>query len=260
MRVHVLDYWFSDSRPIRSLQIRMLNQAVRRGGRGAHMSTSPSMQQFMKEKLSIPNIVISNCCDFPEEPRKVSPPSSSGLSILYAGNLTPNRYVTLSMLAAEIQKRGLTQLTMDVYAPQEQVDAFAERMDSSIHLHPAVAAKEVAGILAKADVLLHAESFKPADRKFAMYSLSTKIAEYVSVLKPIVYYGPMEIGVARFLSEYGIGLASDDVDFIVSGLQRLMEDPSFYLQHIHTNLDKSRELFGTPQVQRRLFECLGQKG
>ena len=80
--------------------------------------------------------------------------------------------------------------------------------------------------LQQADFLLHVESFDEDDINFFKYSLSTKIPEYLSVGRPIICYGPKNVGTVEYLNNRKLGIVSDDVEELIIQLKAVIGNDS----------------------------------
>ena len=92
-----------------------------------------------------------------------------------------------------------------------------------------------------------------------MYSLSTKIAEYLSKGKTIVYYGPKNVGVARFLSDYGMGYVVDDATQAIEKIEQLISNCD-YDKKSEQLMSKARTFFDKEIVQNKFHEfCVNEE-
>ena len=61
--------------------------------------------------------------------------------------------------------------------------------------------------LARADILLHVESFEEKEKNYFRLSMSTKIPEYLSVGRPVLVVGPDDIGSVEYIRQNHVGYA-----------------------------------------------------
>jgi hypothetical protein len=110
-------------------------------------------------------------------------------------------------------------------------------------------AAEVPVMLAKADVLVHVESFDYSSRRSTVLSMSTKIPEYLSSGGCIMAIGPKDIASIRYLKETksAIVVTKFGDDAILAALKKVALDQTFRRQlranawkTAHTNHEEGR--------------------
>lgn len=247
--VHTLDNWFSENSLILRLQMREMGKCIAKGGK--HLAGSPAMARWLASQYTGDFIFISNC----STPCEVAEPiatEESGKVYLYSGNLTPRRFESLNILADQLRVGN----KLVVYAPFSQMKLI-DQLDERIEVHQAVSQIEMPQVINSADVLVHVESFDECARKFAKYSLSTKIGEYLMYEKPILYYGPFDVGVADFLNSLDIGLRAESLDDLRDAIRQI-EGGQSLVGLIQRQIEVGEKLFRTENVRKRLYESINE--
>lgn len=249
---HTLDNWFSDNLFRRFLETRSLKAAFKKSD--MHLAASPLMVRFLHEKFHVNSTFISNCIPYTNN-HPVSISGNNEKLMIYTGNLTPDRYTSLNDVVSTLHKLS-SKITLHVYAPIDQINEFKGRIDSSIVLHNSVAQKQVKAIISEADFLLHVETFEKEHQNFIHYSLSTKIAEYLAVKKPLIYYGPLNVGVADFLLENKIGFVTDSCEDLLKILKFLISSPEIYQTVSEDGFQKGYGYFDSFVVRLKFFNII----
>jgi hypothetical protein len=88
---------------------------------------------------------------------------------------------------------------------------------------------EIPAIQRDADVLVHAEGFDEATRRYTRLSFSTKIAQYLAAGRCVFAYGPEELASVRYIRDSGAGIAQTDEspNTLRASLSRAILDVSF---------------------------------
>jgi glycosyltransferase involved in cell wall biosynthesis len=86
-------------------------------------------------------------------------------------------------------------------------------------------ATQIAEIYAKADILLHMESFDKRAIASTKYSFSTKIPEYLSANKCVLAVGPDEVASVRYLADFACVIS--DSSLLSSALSKLIDDKEY---------------------------------
>lgn len=147
---------------------------------------------------------------------------------LYAGGMHLERYKALLDFADEVEKYRRAngkEVEFSIYTGQDNIDAFGHFFEgfTSTTLHPAVSHDQIKGIYESADALIHVESMSMLNSDFSKYSISTKIPEYLSTGKPVVFYGPDMLYLFHFLKKNEIALVAKEKQELASIITTLVE-------------------------------------
>jgi glycosyltransferase involved in cell wall biosynthesis len=178
--------------------------------------------------------VIANAIDidrFPAPPSRFKTASASrSLTLGHVGRVSGGRVLGfLEILAAlnVLTCRGIrTRLEL---LGVSQRDLPAELRNSPIvHCEPDVSDARVSRLGTEADALLHIESFDPRENSWFRLSLSAKLPLYLALGRPIVAYGPRDLGSIGYVESGGCGVvvAEQGLDALVLALQQLIDEPT----------------------------------
>jgi len=176
--------------------------------------------------------------------------------IIYAGGLHLNRFKQLIELAREMENYNQSynyKYKLLVYTSNSDKGLYEKlfiKFDCVTFMEQ-VKHEHIFDVYNEADALLHVESETIQNIDYIKYSVSTKISEYLSSGKPLIYYGPSNIYLFELLSDNKIAIIIDKNKPIMKQIERianaeLMSDLtdraySFYLSHF--TIDNARSTF-----------------
>lgn len=220
-----------------------------------HMVASPKMEEFMHKKYGGNYTFVINCCRYP--PYKCNNKSQI-MKVVYTGGLMLERYLILDEIAKCINMLNSENVRFElhIYAPLSHIQGYKDLMQREIIFHESVKHEEVFNILTESDILVHVESFNPNVIKFTKYSLSTKIPEYIAAARPLIYFGPINTGVAEFLFENKIGISVDSIKGLEQQLLLLYQDDEYYEAVAFEAYSKGKGYFDIKVMQSQINRCL----
>ncbi len=145
-----------------------------------------------------------------------SPPRARGsVRLTYVGGLHLNRSRSLLDIACALeliagrQEGAVPRVEFVIYTqPRFAREARAmESQASIVKFGGALQPHEVACVLRASDIVIHVESFDRRSRRYARFSVSTKIPECMAAGRPILAYGPGEVASIRYVGATGCGIA-----------------------------------------------------
>lgn len=209
---HCEDYCFKNTNP-HSLgyraYIRGLKRSVDRLMRCASLAiyNSDALRYLYEKHYNTPSVVAYMSTsviarekrEMPEEP-----------VFSYMGNLSLGRDVAIAAVAevlAEVNSRA----RIDIYT-QTLPDGFAERIAQTGNLNYCgfINYDKCREVMAKSDVILHAESFDEMTKKDLRIAFSTKIADSLASGVPFFVYAPRGIASVEYLLECGGAVVATD--------------------------------------------------
>lgn len=132
------------------------------------------------------------------------------MTIGYYGSLALGRdeqLISLANLLREIDLPQEVKVILDVYTFSPTTSKTIRKFDESgIILHNGLNQEKMKSSIKEHDILLLVESDKRRYTNLTMLSFSTKITEYMIMSRPILAYGPSEIGSMYFITENGCGV------------------------------------------------------
>lgn len=258
--IHTLDDWIStqfENDYLTSIPFRSCNKLLKKilNNDIKHLVASPKMEDYMKEKYGGKYSFVMNCCDFTPYIKIDKNPI---MKIVYTGGLMLERYLVLDKIASSIKKLNENEkiFELHIYAPASHIELYNESFNSEIFFHYSVSSKEVNNILMKSDILIHVESFSDNVIGFTKYSLSTKIPEYLASGKPLIYFGPNNVGVGEFLFKNDIGISvENEIDF-EKALLSFYEDDDVYYMKGYEGYYKGRKVFDKLIMRKKMTDSL----
>lgn len=218
---------------------------------------SEEMREAYREIFKADGCVIRNFSV--EKNRENTEPatndSSDCLTMVYAGGLHYNRWKVLSEIAkelADINSANQIKCFLKIYSAQNISDDIVEKLNiaGGAEFCGGASASEISKVYAKADILLHVESFDKKAIASTKYSFSTKIPEYLSADKCVLAVGPDEVASIRYLSD--IACTVSCISELNEMLKKLINDED-YRKSIEVNCGKHYEKDFSAERQK---ECL----
>lgn len=185
---------------------------------------SPSMKLAYEKKLKIKCYTLMNSF----EP-SISINHSSEHDILhfiYAGGLHLERWKSLREIAMVIKNLNIKAI-MDVYTNNHEYKSQFEGLP--VVFHEYVAHDKIQEVYMKSDLLIHVERYNKELTPFFKYSISTKIPEYLSVGKPLLFYGPKQIGLYSYLAENHAAYLAYDKESLISTIKTFIKKENLEL-------------------------------
>lgn len=219
---------------------------------------SDEMKNAYKDIFSLDGYVVRNFSA--ERTTGVSDEQSKRndeLVMVYAGGLHYNRWKVLLEIAhalKEINRTSETKCFLKIYSAQNISSKITDSLtvEGASEFCGGAPASQIADIYAKADILLHVESFDKKAVASTKYSFSTKIPEYLSANKCVLAVGPAEVASVRYLADFAC-VISDGV-LLSSALAKLIGD-SGYRDRVRVDCAERYERDFTREKQK---ECLNK--
>jgi glycosyltransferase involved in cell wall biosynthesis len=130
--------------------------------------------------------------------------------VTYVGGLHLGRWQSLLDIGAALealQSEGHDAELLIYTQPRFESEAKRLSLPGVIRVVGSLAPSDVPAVLRSADILVHVESFNSRARKYARYSISTKIPECMGASRPVLAYGPDELASIRYVSNSGAGVS-----------------------------------------------------
>jgi glycosyltransferase involved in cell wall biosynthesis len=266
---HFMDDWVSTKyagRPDLCIQrchlLRSLRKVMEIAPLG--MAISDLMAAEYSASYGIPFCSFMNCTDVPPE-REPAPPSDSKTEVrlVYVGGLHLGRWRALKEMGAAlaaVNAEGHAGRVF-VYGPAQDLAKYGRRLAGpGIEVAGSLGQNEVAGVLARAHVLVHVESFGRADRRSTRLSMSTKIPQYAAAGRPLLCYGPGEVASLRFIAENECGLVigSQERSELIQALRRMLQDAELRNRLGRNAWTTARQKFDAAEVRGRFRSAIAQ--
>lgn len=177
--------------------------------------------------------VMLNAVSDPMIPSKTQ---EDAISMIYAGNISINRWKTLLAigLALDIINRSdeAFSVKLYVYTPNKPEDEILHQFakSDSIVFGGSLNTEEIKDCMKTADYLVHVESFDKKMRQITRLSISTKIPEYLAANRCIFAVGPTDVASMKYLSENHVAITSNssDPENIAHALLQVLQNHNSY--------------------------------
>jgi len=151
------------------------------------------------------------------------------LQFVYAGNLLYGRDEVLSVIAKCLDdiNRDSKKAELSIYTNTNITSKISKSLniDGSSTLYSARPYDEIMGVMRRADVVLHVESFEPEQIKLVRYSFSTKITDCMQSGSAMMVIGPKGIASVEYPRKIDGVFVVDDLSLIGTTLREIVKDP-----------------------------------
>ena len=231
----------------------------------AWIMISEELQERMAQRYRIrckPTLVAHNPVDLQRHEPPVAMPRRSGrFRVVYAGSVQTMHLDGLLAVAEAIHRLRVAGHDIELIL---HTAPWFERYYSDhwtrwgVVMGGLIPYDDLFSVLRDADLLLVALSFKPELAHMAMYSLLTKITDYMATGVPLMVCGPDGSASVNFVNRWSCGLTCDtnDVGRISDLLCKQLNRPERNAQLAARAYQVLRSEFSTEPVQRRLYDFL----
>jgi glycosyltransferase involved in cell wall biosynthesis len=231
----------------------------------AWVMISDELRQKMAERYRVPckpTLVAHNPVDIRGHAPPTPMPRRSGrFRVVYAGSVQTMHLDGLLAVAEAIHRLRI--FGHDIELVLHTAPWFERRYKDhwvrwGVVMGGLVPYDNLPGVLQGADLLLVALSFEPALAHMAMYSLLTKITDYMATGVPLLACGPAGSASLNFVNRWECGLTCDtnDVSHISGLLREQLGRPERNTELATRAYRVLQSEFSTKQVQRRLYDFL----
>lgn len=152
--------------------------------------------------------------------------------ISYVGGLHLNRYKSLMEIAKAIDiinSDKSMHLILKIFTDEKSINRYSDKLMKyhCVELHEYVPHDKIVEIYKISNILVHIETFDLEYRSFIMYSLSTKISEYLASGRAIFLYAPNDIFVSEYLKQNNAAETVSDKDKLVGAIKHLLFDEQY---------------------------------
>ena len=176
-------------------------------------------KKYHKEFLALMNPI----CDI-KDPADIVEEQKKNLIFIYGGALTLNRWKGLYDIAKTIKENNPNNV-FEIYAPGDQITDEIQTLFHGIEtvIMPYLPYREIIEKYDQADVLVLSCPSGKINSRFAGYSLSTKIPEYMSRGKPILAYTEDEQYVLQYIEKNNAGIVIRDKNKLNDAINKLYD-------------------------------------
>ena len=181
---------------------------------------------------------------------------NSPLRLAYAGNLLYGRLDTIKVIinALKVINSNGCKAVLEVYSNtpvnlNEKKQLFDDINAFYMGVRPY---EEIKGILNKADIVLHVESFEKEQIEAVKYSFSTKIIDCLQSGSPVMGIGPSGIASIEYLRKVDGALVIDDPSYINGALSDLINEQGSLVDRARDTREYAIENHEIHRVRQRL--------
>lgn len=188
------------------------------------LAISDEMAKVYTKEYKINHLPLMNSIDVASFKCNEDIINSTPFKFIYAGGLHLERYkslIDIGLVIDKLNKVNKTKAKLLIYTGIDNIKMYKTELKKCkcIDLHEAIPHANIKELYENANVLIHVESSTLEKNDFFKYSISTKIPEYLSTERPILFYGPDSIYLYRFLNENDIAYTANNksqLEFIIN--------------------------------------------
>lgn len=189
------------------------------------------------------------------------------VNIVYAGAVYHANDDALRNLVEAIRRTGRKDIRFHIYTSQTELE-LKERgvTGSAVICRSHITAAEIPGVLRQADILFLPLAFNCPIPEVIRTSAPGKMAEYLSVARPILVHAPRDSFCSWFFNKHGCGVVVDQYDpaLLAEQIELILASKEMQKRLGERARKVSEEFFRIEEVQRAFVEgiqtVLGRKG
>jgi hypothetical protein len=223
------------------------------------------MAEEYEKRYRVPFTPLMQCDDserfnaFAREKRA----DTGTVGIVYSGSLALDRWKALVELAtvAEILRGDGFSITITAYAPFIPKEAGGKLAKMpTLSLCGALPDGHVPHVLSTAKVLFLPESFEPMMRSYTRLSVSTKAHLYMMSGRPILVYGPPEIGTVDYArrEKWGYVVDRQGLEPLAIALKRMLTERDLCDTLVKRGFEVAARNHDGKTVRKRLHSALSE--
>jgi hypothetical protein len=181
------------------------------------------------------------------------------LRMVYTGKLIIGREKSLAAISLALEEinRGKIKITLDIYSPDVVDSQIMKLLNSNGVVHRgSVPLHEVAGIQAKADVVVFVESLEAEFRQVARLSFSTKLTDYFRSGKCIFAIGDKTIAPIDYLKRNDAAIIVSEYHEILPKLKLLVDNPELVAEYSRKGFDCGKRNHDVKIVRHNLISTI----
>lgn len=189
------------------------------------LTISPKMANIYEKEYGIKHVALMSCV-YVEEWFCKTKKDCDKFIFVYAGGLHLSRWKALKLISEkikELSERNKIPTVFYIYTKKQDILDFKDYFNNDITiLKPYVSHEELLRIYSSSDVLVHAETLNDKLLGYFRFSISTKIPEYLSTNRPILFFGPSQMYLYNFLEKNDIAFVADDENHLLEVINEIM--------------------------------------
>lgn len=210
------------------------------------IAISEKMAEDFTNETKVPHIAIMNSIDCNKY--RCENEIRYPFRFIYAGGMHLCRDKSLKDFAEAIESynsNNKRKAEFCIYTGNDNIALFGDlfKKYSATKLIPAVPHEDIKDVYMQANALLHVESSTVLNSEFFKYSISTKIPEYLSTGKPVVFYGPNTLYLYQFLQDNNISYVINDRNRLEKLISEIINETSGNLEIQENGIQYAKEHF-----------------
>jgi glycosyltransferase involved in cell wall biosynthesis len=231
---HFMDDWpstlYADGRlcgiPRKAL-VRLLRRVFQHAPLG--FCIGKAMAEVFKARYGLDFYDFMNCVDDEEfEDNSCSCNSRPEHTVwAYVGGLHLNRWEPLVVLAGCLMTR---RITLRIFIPEHDISEYGFHFSGFSNVEMgSLPPGAVMKAMKESDVLVHVESFNQEESEYTRYSVSTKLAQYLSSGRTVLGFGPAGLASVKLIEEAGAGISvvREDLNELARAVDKIANDARF---------------------------------
>lgn len=159
---------------------------------------------------------------------KIEKTVNEPIKMVFTGNLSSGRWLTLALIGEALKRINSknTKAQLYIYSATTLTSKMKRALstDGCIFYMGRVPAKDIPDIQSKADILVHAESFRLKDKLEVRLSFSTKIVDYLSRGRCILAVGSHSVASIDYFLQNKSGYVITEKQLLDKMLAKLIDD------------------------------------
>jgi hypothetical protein len=198
------------------------------------------------------------------EERSISVECIGVIDFVYIGNILSGRWKTLAAIGRAIQEINVDNVRVRLYI--YSANRLTGRMQKALNLNDAVifmgmvAPSKVQEIQAKADVLVHVESFELKYKLQTRLSFSTKLVDYFQNRKCILAVGWEQANSIDYLIKNDAAIVATDVNMLKSKIRQLIDNRALIGEYADKAWACGEKNHMAKKIQNEFYQDLSQLG
>jgi glycosyltransferase involved in cell wall biosynthesis len=224
------------------------------------MAVGDRMAEEYRERYGLTFVPFMNCVEVGSYKAPVRRPGRKFV-FAFCGGLHSNRWKLLMDIGHALCELKALNIEAELQVSSGTADEAATgalaAMESIVYLG-SLSPDEVATVMSNADCLVHVDAFEDRTKAYMRYSLSAKLPEYFRAGRPILGYGPGDLGSMRYIRETGAGVVvgEQNAGQLRETLWKLIQDEETRLQLGKRAYDAARERHDGARVRKEFRRAI----
>ena len=242
------------------LQQRALRKKIRKLMKNTArvISICDELKEIYSQAFGVAATTLMTGANYP--PRETAREVETPKTLTYTGNIRWNRYISLAEIGRtldEINAENDTAYALHIYT-SEKDESILSAFDGiqSIQICGFLQGKAFDETLKNADILVHTEAFDNESIDGVKHSVSTKIADSLSVGNCLFAYGPKQVASMRYLLETKSAVCATKRETLKAELIRVLTDKDSRRAAVENALKAAKENHDGKKTSETLKDLL----